>query len=132
MPGVPPDQNTVESYEKEVTRVVKAKIEAALKDLTSRGTVEQRSEVQTISDGTDLRAIFEDLRTAGKRVYTERGEYREGGSGELFALPGSEGLRVGFRMAHDMKKGTRGSVPTLEFIFPGETKPIKFHYNSER
>ena len=132
VPGAAPDQSMVESYEREVTKVVKAKIEVTLKDLMSRGAVEHRSEVRTISDSTNLRTVFDELRVGGKRVFTARGEYREGGIGELYALPGSEGIRVGFRMATDVRKGTPKSIPTLEFIFPGEAKPIKFHYNTER
>ena len=82
VPGAAPDQSMVESYEREVTKVVKAKIEAALKDLMSRGAVEHRSEVRTISDSTNLRTVFDELRVGGKRIFTARGEYREGGSGE--------------------------------------------------
>lgn len=132
VPGAAPDQSMVESYEREVTKVVKAKIEATLEDLMSRGAVEHRSEVRTISDSTNLRTVFDELRVGGKRVFTARGEYREGGSGELYALPGSEGIRVGFRMATDVRKGTPKSIPTLEFIFPGETKPIQFRHDTER
>ncbi len=68
---------------------------------------------------------------AGTRVYTARGEYREGGSGELYALPGSERIRAGFRMADDDRKGIPKSLPTLEIMMP-DSKNIKFHYNTER
>ncbi|TAJ35733.1 MAG: hypothetical protein EPO55_25065 [Reyranella sp.] len=131
VPGVPPDRNTVDSYEREVTRVVKKKIDDRTAELKAQSTYSNDSDVRTIGGEVDLRFEFDKLKIGGTRIYKARGQYKEGGSGELYALPGSDGLQVGFRMAHDMQKGTRGSVPTLEIIVPGRD-PVKFHYNSER
>ena len=131
VPGVPPDQNTVESHEREVTRVVRKKIDDRTTELKAQSTYSNDSDVRTIGGEVDLRVEFDKLKVGGTRIYKERGQYKEGGSGELYALPGSDGLQVGFRMAHDMQKGIQGSVPTLEIIVPGRD-PIKFHYNSER
>lgn len=126
VPGAAPDQSMVESYEREVTKVVKAKIEATLEDLMSRGAVEHRSEVRTISDSTNLRTVFDELRVGGKRVFTARGEYREGGSGKLYALPGSEGIRVGFRMAPTYGKERRSRYRPSNSSFREKQCPSNF------
>ena len=127
VPGVTPDQATVDSFGKEVRRIVGEKVDRTVEGLSAQSTYEQRSIVRTIRGDVDLRAEFERLKTAGKRVDGGGGQY--GRDGELYELPG--GVRVGFRMANDMRTGEKSSVPTLDIRYPGR-KRITFHYNNQR
>jgi len=127
VPGVTPDQATVDSFGKEVERIVREKVERAVTDLGTQSTYEQRSTVKTVGNEVDLRAEFERLRSGGKRVDGGRGQY--GREGELYELPG--GVRVGFRMANDMRTGEKRSVPTLDIRYSDGTW-VRFHYNKQR
>jgi hypothetical protein len=125
--GVTPDQATVDSFGNKVKGIVREKVERAVTDLSAQSTYEQRSTVRTVRGQVDLRAEFERLRSGGKRVDGGRGQY--GREGELYELPG--GVRVGFRMATDMRTGQKRSVPTLDVRYPDGTW-VRFHHNNQR
>jgi len=131
VPGVPPDRNTVDSYEREVKNIVREKVDKKVEDLRARSTYEDTSRIRTIGGDVDLRADFERLKSSGTRIYMAKGQYSKDGNGELYLLPGGEGLRVGFRMANDMRTKEKNSVPTLDVIYP-DNSSVRFHYNNER
>lgn len=128
VPGVVPDRATVDRYGEEVRGIVRKRIDGTIEDLSAQSTYDQRSIVRTIGSNVDLRAEFERLKVGGRRIDGGgRGQYSRG-DGELYELPG--GLRVGFRMANDMRTGQKRSVPTLEITHAG--KRVRFHYNNQR
>jgi hypothetical protein len=124
---VVPDQATVDRYGNEVRGIVRKRVEQAIEDLSAGSTYDHRSTVRTFRGDADLRAEFERLKITGKRVDGGRGQY--GRDGELYELPG--GVRIGFRMANDMRTGEKSSIPILDVRYPGR-KRITFHYNNRR
>lgn len=110
-------------------RIVSEKVEAKTRELQSKSSYEQRSQIRTIGGDVDLRVEFEALQVTGKRIYVGGGQYAEGRGGEMYELPG--GIRVGFRMANDMRTGAKSSIPTLDIVFPSGDR-IRFHYNPTR
>jgi hypothetical protein len=129
VPGVVPDRTTVDRYGEEVRGIVRKRIDRIVEDFSKQSTYEQRSIVRTIGGDIDLRAEFERLKVAGKRVEGGgAGQYNRG-DGELYELPG--GLRVGFRMANDTRTGEKRSIPTLDIKYPGRQR-ITFHFNNRR
>ncbi|MSP75777.1 MAG: hypothetical protein EXR12_06545 [Rhodospirillaceae bacterium] len=129
--GVPPDKVIVESIQKEVTRAIREKVDTKTEELRAKSTYEQRSKVKTIGGDVDLRKEFDELKATGTRVYAGRGQYGKGGDGEMFELPGGQGIRVGFRMANDTRTGAKNSIPTLDIVVPGRGE-TRFHYNPMR
>jgi hypothetical protein len=127
----PPSKEVLQRYQKEIKQIVRDKVERTTRNLQGGSYYDQRSMIRTIDRLIDLKSEFDELRKSGKRVYAERGAYRQGGSGELYELPGGDGIRIGFRKANDMAKNTFESIPTLEIIVPGRN-PVRFHYNPER
>ena len=87
--------------------------------------------MKTIGGNVDLREVFDDLKKAGRRVYAGGGQYGIGGNGEMYELPGGQGIRVGFRMANDTRSGAKNSIPTLDIYVPGVVR-VRYHYNPER
>jgi hypothetical protein len=112
-----------------VKGIVRKRVSQAIDDLSAQSTYDHTSRVRTIGGAADLRAEFERLKTTGKRVYGARGQYAEGGDGEFYELPG--GVRIGFRMANDMRTGENRSLPTLDIVYPGRGR-FRFHYNNQR
>lgn len=89
--------------------------------------------MRTISGDVDLRREFDELKVTGTRVYAGGGQYGKSGDGEMFELPGGQGIRVGFRMANDERTGAKNSIPTLDVVIPGPSRiRMRFHYNPER
>lgn len=129
--GTAPDQRTTDDIQKEVARIVDEKVRAKLNELQAPSTYEQRSSVKTIGGNVDLREVFDDLKKAGRRVYAGGGQYGIGGNGEMYELPGGQGIRVGFRMANDTRSGAKNSIPTLDIYVPGVVR-VRYHYNPER
>ncbi|MDP3162272.1 MAG: hypothetical protein Q8N31_19845 [Reyranella sp.] len=131
VPGVPPDKVVVESIQKEVTSIIREKIDTKTEELRAKSTYEQRSKVKTISGDVDLRKEFDELKVTGTRVYSGGGQYGKGGDGEMVELPGGQGIRIGFRMANDTRTGAKNSIPTLDIVVPGRGE-TRFHYNPMR
>jgi hypothetical protein len=131
VPGVPPDQDVVDRTQEETRRIILEKVGTKTEKLREKSTYEQRSKVRTISGDVDLRKEFEELKVTGTRIYAGGGQYGKSGDGEMFELPGGQGIRVGFRMANDERTGAKNSIPTLDVVIPG-TSRMRFHYNPER